>query len=150
MNLAAGEGGNLDTVSAGLVATINGFHGSFDEAGYYADVFAAACNNSALDVDSLSHAMSVAAPIFSSAGYTVNDAALYIGIMANNGIDADKAANSLKTGLARLVSPAKEGAEMIGRNRSISWKTIMSAVRKRILCTPLPTYITRKYIDVKY
>ena len=111
MNLAAGEGGNLDTVSGGLVATINGFHGSFDEAGHYADVFAAACNNSALDVDSLSHAMSVAAPIFSSAGYSVNDAALYMGIMANNGIDADKAANSLKTGLARLISPAKEGAE---------------------------------------
>ena len=150
MNLAAGEGGNLDTVSGGLVATINGFHGSFSEAEHYADVFASACNNSALDVDSLSHAMSVAAPIFSSAGYTVNDAALYIGIMANNGIDADTAANSLKTGLARLVSPAKEGTEMIGRNRSISWKTIMSAVRKRILCTPLPTYITRKYIDVKY
>lgn len=115
MNLAAGEGGNLDTVSGGLVATINGFHGSFDEAGHYADVFAAACNNSALDVDSLSHAMSVAAPIFSSAGYTVNDAALYMGIMANNGIDADKAANSLKTGLARLVSPAKEGAEMMDK-----------------------------------
>ena len=111
MNLAAGEGGSLDTVSAGLVATINGFHGSFEDAGHYADVFAAACNNSALDVDSLSHAMSVAAPIFSSAGYTVNDAALYMGVMANNGIDADKAANSLKTGLARLVSPAKEGAE---------------------------------------
>lgn len=111
MNLAAGEGGNLDTVSAGLVATINGFHGSFDEAGNYADIFASACNNSALDVDSLSNAMSVAAPIFSSAGYKVNDAALYMGIMANNGIDADKAANSLKTGIARLVSPAKEGAE---------------------------------------
>ncbi|MBQ3702218.1 MAG: phage tail tape measure protein [Oscillospiraceae bacterium] len=111
MNLAAGEGGNLDTVSAGLVATINGFHGSFNEAGYYADVFAAACNNSALDVDSLSGAMSVAAPIFAAAGYTVNDAALYMGVMANNGIEADKAANSLKTGLARLVAPAKEGAE---------------------------------------
>lgn len=111
MNLAAGEGGNLDAVSAGLVATINGFHGSFKDAGKYADVFAAACNNSALDVDSLSHAMSVAAPIFASAGYSVNDAALYMGVMANNGIDADKAANSLKTGIARLVSPAKEGAE---------------------------------------
>ena len=115
MNLAAGEGGNLDTVSGGLVATINGFHGSFEDAGHYADVFAAACNNSALDVDSLSHAMSVAAPIFSSAGYTVNDAALYMGVMANNGIDADKAANSLKTGLARLVAPAKEGAEMMDK-----------------------------------
>lgn len=111
MNLAAGEGGNLDTVSGGLVATINGFHGSFDEAGHYADVFASACNNSALDVDSLSHSMSVAAPIFSTAGYSVEDAALYLGVMADNGIDADKAANSLKTGLARLVDPAKAGAQ---------------------------------------
>lgn len=115
MALAAGEGGELDTVSAGLVATINGFHGSFEDASKYADVFANACNNSALDVDSLSKAMSVAAPIFSSAGYSVNDAALYMGVMANNGIEADKAANSLKTGLARLVSPAKEGAEMMDK-----------------------------------
>ena len=115
MNLAAGEGGELDTVSAGLVATINGFHGSFDQAAQYADVFANACNNSALDVNSLSSAMSVAAPIFSAAGYTVNDAALYLGVMANNGIEADKAANSLKTGLARLVSPAKEGAQMMAQ-----------------------------------
>ena len=111
MNLAAGEGGDLNTVSAGLIATINGFHGSFDEAARYADVFANACNNSALDVDSLSGAMSVAAPIFSAAGYSVEDAALYMGVMANNGIDADKAANSLKTGMARLISPAKQGAE---------------------------------------
>ena len=113
MNLAAGEGGNLDTVSAGLVATINGFHGSFNDAGKYADVFAAACNNSALDVDTLSNSMSVAAPVFSAAGYAVNDAALYLGVMANAGIDADKAANSLKTGIARLVDPPKAAAEAL-------------------------------------
>ena len=111
MNLAAGEGGNLDTVSAGLVATINGFHDSFENTAHYADVFAAACNNSALDVDSLSNAMSVAAPIFATAGYKIEDAALYMGVMANNGIDANVAANALKTGFARLVSPAKQGAE---------------------------------------
>ena len=103
MNLAAGEGGNLDTVSAGLVATINGFGGSFDDAAAYADVFANACNNSALDIDSLASSMSVAAPIFSAAGYSVNDAALYMGVMANKGIEASVAANSLKTGFARLV-----------------------------------------------
>ena len=113
MNLAAGEGGDLDTVSAGLVATINGFAGSFDEAATYADVFAAACNNSALDVNSLSESMSVAAPIFAAAGYKVKDAALYMGVMANAGIDANTAANALKTGFARLVSPAKEGAKML-------------------------------------
>lgn len=110
MNLAAGEGGNLDTVSAGLVATINSFGDPFEKAGEYADTFANACNNSALDIDSLSDSMSIAAPIFSAAGYNVKDAALYMGVMANAGIDANKAATSLKTGLARLVSPAKSGA----------------------------------------
>lgn len=110
MNLAAGEGGNLDTVSAGLVATINGFGDSFDNAANYADIFANACNNSALDVDSLSSSMSVAAPIFAAAGYSVNDAALYMGVMANAGIEASVAANALKTGMARLVSPSKDAA----------------------------------------
>ena len=98
MNLAAGEGGNLDTVSAGLVATINGFGDSFDQTAHYADVFANACNNSALDIDSLSSSMSIAAPIFAAAGYSVNDASLYIGVMANAGIEASEAANALKTG----------------------------------------------------
>ena len=46
MNLAAGEAGDLDTVSAGLVATINGFGDTFDKAETYADIFAAACNSS--------------------------------------------------------------------------------------------------------
>lgn len=109
MNLAAGEGGNLDTVSAGLVATINGFQGSFEEAGAYADVFANACNNSALDVDSLASSMSTAAPVFAAAGYSVNDAALYMGVMANNGIEASEAANALKSGFARLLPDAKGG-----------------------------------------
>lgn len=113
MNLAAGEGGNLDTVSAGLVATINGFGDSFNNTTHYADVFASACNNSALDIDSLSDAMSIAAPIFKTAGYSVDDAALYMGVMANNGIEASEAANSLKTGFARLVAPADQGAKMM-------------------------------------
>lgn len=111
MNLAAGEGGDLETVSAGLVGTINGFHGSFDDAAIYADVFANACNNSALDVNSLSDAMGIASPIFSTLGYNVKDAALYMGIMANANIDADTSANSLKTGFARLISPSKEAAD---------------------------------------
>ena len=115
MNLAAGEGGDLDIVSAGLVATINGFGDSFDNAEHYADIFANACNNSALDVNGLSDAMSTAAPIFNAAGYTVQDAALYMGVMANAGIDASEAANSLKTGMARLISPAKQGASWMER-----------------------------------
>lgn len=109
MNAAAGEGGDLNTVANGLVSTIRGFGGTFDQTTRYADVFAAACNNSQLDINSLSEAMSIAAPIFHAAGYEIEDASLYMGIMANNGIEASIAANSLKTGFAKLVSPAKEG-----------------------------------------
>lgn len=111
MNLAAGEGGNLDVVSAGLTATINGFGDSFKNSEHYADVFAAACNNSALDVDGLASSMNVAAPVFSAAGKSVEDAALYMGVMANAGYDAGTAANSLKTGMARLAKPAKEASD---------------------------------------
>lgn len=115
MNLAAGEGGDLDTVSAGLVATLNGFGDTFDNAATYADVFANACNNSALDVNSLSESMSIAAPVFSAAGYTVEDAALYMGIMANAGIEASEGANALKTGLSRLISPTKDAQGWINK-----------------------------------
>ena len=111
MNLAAGEAGDLDVVSSGLVATINGFGDTFEQAEHYADVFAAACNNSALDVNGLSESMSVAAPIFRTAGKDVEDAALYLGVMANAGIEANVAANSLKTGMARLAQPTKQAKE---------------------------------------
>lgn len=115
MNAAAGEGGDLNTVANGLVSTIRGFGGTFDQTTRYADVFAAACNNSQLDINSLSEAMSIAAPIFHAAGYGIEDASLYMGIMANNGIEASVAANSLKTGFAKLVSPAKEGQVWLDR-----------------------------------
>ena len=124
MNLAAGEGGKLDTVSAGLVGTINGFRDSFDNTSHYADVFAAACNNSALDIDGLSNSMGVAAPIFRTAGKEVEDAALYMGVMANANIDANTSANALKTGLMRLADPAKgarDAMEKYGISASAVW-----------------------------
>lgn len=111
MNLAAGEGGDLDTVSAGLVATINAFNGSFEETGRYADIFAAACNNSALDVNSLSENIASAGLVFSSAGYDVKDLALYMGIMADNSVGANEAATAIASSFARLVKPSKEAAE---------------------------------------
>ncbi|MDE7098037.1 MAG: phage tail tape measure protein [Ruminococcus sp.] len=110
MNLAAGEGGELDTVSAGLVATMNSFHASFYEAETYANTFAAACNNSALDINSLCDSMSVAGPIFSAAGYGLKDTAWAMGLIGDAGLEAEVSANSLKTGLARLATATSENA----------------------------------------
>lgn len=111
MNLAAAQAGDLDTVSNNLVGTIMAFGDSFDNAEKYADVFANACNNSKLEINSLTDAMGVAAPVFHAAGYEVKDAALYMGVMANANIDASTAANALKTGMARLISPTKQAAD---------------------------------------
>ena len=119
MNLAAGEGGNLDTVSAGLMATMNSFDAGAEEAAGYANVFAQACNNSALDVDSLSSAMSIAAPIFKASGGSLEDATIAMGTMANAGVDANKAATSLKTGIARLASPT-DSAAIVMKNLGIN------------------------------
>ena len=124
MNLAAGEGGDLDTVSGNLVGTINGFGDTFDKAEHYTDVFAAACNNSMLEINSLTNSMGVAAPVFKTAGKSVEDAALYLGIMADNNIDAEKAANALKTGIARLAAPTKpaiEAMEKYGMTMDAVW-----------------------------
>lgn len=115
MNLAAGEGGNLDTVSAGLMATMNSFEASAEEAAGYANIFAQACNNSALDVDSLANSMSIAAPIFKASGGTLEDATIAMGTMANAGIDANKAATSLKTGIAKLAAPTDAAASVMTR-----------------------------------
>lgn len=111
MNLAAAQAGDLDTVSNNLVGTIMAFGDSFDNAEKYADVFANACNNSKLEINSLTEAMGVAAPVFHAAGYEVKDAALYMGVMANANIDASTAANALKTGMARLISPTQQAAD---------------------------------------
>ena len=103
MNLAAGEGGNLDTVSAGLTATINGFGDSFENAGHYSDVFAAACNNSALDVDGLASSMNVAAPVFSAAGKSVEDAALYMGVTGP--VNRDRRRGPYSIGDVQILTP---------------------------------------------
>lgn len=110
MNLAAGEGGDLNTVSAGLVGTIRAFGGSMDEAAHYADVFANGCNNSSLDVNSLSENIADAGNVFRTAGYSVEDLTLYMGIMANRTIPANEAATALSSSFARLVKPPKEAA----------------------------------------
>lgn len=115
MNLAAGAGGDLQTVSSGLMATMNSFGADAREASKYADVFANACSGSALDVNSLSNAMSIAGPIFKTGGLGVKDAALAMGLMANKGVEAGVGANALKTGMARLASPAKEAAAWMER-----------------------------------
>ena len=116
MNLAAAQAGDLNTVSSNLVGTMLAFgETNFGNASRYADIFANACNNSKLEINSMTEAMGIAAPVFNAAGYEVKDAALYMGVMANANIDASTAANALKTGMARLVAPTAEASAWMNK-----------------------------------
>lgn len=58
-----------------------------------------------------------AAPIAGALGYSVEDTAVAIGLMANAGIKGSQAGTTLRSGLTRLASPTKEvinGMSMLG------------------------------------
>lgn len=54
--------------------------------------------------------MSTAGPIVQSVGWTMSDLAAITDVFGDAGISGSEGATALKTGLARLSSPAKDGA----------------------------------------
>lgn len=115
MNLAAGTATDLDSVTSGLGNTLKAFGASSEEATHYADMFAQAQAQANTDVQGLFDAMSVAGPIAQTVGWQFEDIGALIGVFGDASIGATEGATALKTGLARLASPAKAGAEAMER-----------------------------------
>ena len=111
MDLAAGTGTDLSTVTAGLGNAMKMFGADSSEAANYADVLAKAQAQANTDTTQLFEAMSVAGPICKTVGWNIKDLATITDVFGNAGISGSEGANALKTGLARLASPAKSGAE---------------------------------------
>ncbi len=114
-SLAAGTGTELADVTAGLAGAIKGFGANTEEATKYADVFQKAQAQAMTTTQDLFNAMSKAAPIFSSAGWNIRDLAAATGVLGDANIEGSEAGTALKTGIARLSAPAKEGAKWIER-----------------------------------
>lgn len=110
MNLAAGTATDLSTVTSGLGNTMKMFSINTKDASATADIFAKAQAAANTTTGDLLDAMSVAGPIASSVGWKVQDLSTVIASLGNSGISGSEAANGLKTGLARLASPAKDAA----------------------------------------
>ena len=111
MSLAAGTGTDLSSVTAGLGNALKMFGADSNEAAGYADVLAKAQAQANTDTTQLFEAMSVAGPICKTVGWDIKDLATITDVFGNAGISGSEGANALKTGLARLASPAKSGAE---------------------------------------
>lgn len=109
-NLAAGTATELDTVTAGLSAAMKAFGADSEEASTYADVFAKAQSQAATTVTDLFDATAKASSVFKTAGWNIKDLATATGVLGDAAISGSEGGTALKTGIARLASPAKAGA----------------------------------------
>src|SRR5690606_11283684 len=83
------------------------------KAGHFADILAAASSNANTNVGMLGESFKYVAPVFGSLGYSAEDAALALGLMANAGIKASQAGTSLRGALTRMVKPSKDAAGLM-------------------------------------
>lgn len=120
MNLAAASGENLastsDIVTDAMTAfglsaegttkiVKDGFTKEVANATHFADVLAAASSNSNTNVSMLGESFKYAAPVAGALGYSVEDTAVALGLMANSGIKASQGGTALRTMLTNLAKP---------------------------------------------
>lgn len=81
----------------------------------FSDIFAATMSNSNTTIEMMGETMKYAGTIAGTLGYSMEDVALAIGLMANNGTKASEAGTALRAMMTRLASPPKETAEAFAR-----------------------------------
>lgn len=119
MALASGTATDLSEVTGGLGNALKMFGAESNEASRYADILARAQASANTTTSDLFEAMSEAGPVVNSVGWSISDLSTITGIFGNAGISGAEGANALKTGIARLASPAKDGSvwmEKLGVN----------------------------------
>lgn len=109
MALAAGTETELAIVTAGLGDTLKVFASQGMTAQETVDVLAKASAQADTDVTKLFDAMGNASSIFKTAGWSVKDLAAYTDVMGDEFTSGAEAANSMKTGLARLIDVPTKG-----------------------------------------
>lgn len=105
MNLAAASGESLGTVSDIVTDSMTAFGYSADKAGHFADVLAMASNKSNTNVSMLGESFKYVAPVAGAMGYSVEDTAVALGLMANSGIKASQSGTALRTLITNMAKP---------------------------------------------
>lgn len=102
MNLAAASGTDLATASDIVTDALTGMGYAAEDAGKLADVMAAASSNANTNVELMGGTFKYAAPIVGALGYSMEDTAVAIGLMANAGIKGEQAGTALRSIMTRL------------------------------------------------
>lgn len=105
MMLAAASGENLGTVSDIVTDALTAFGMQASEAGDFADLLANTSSKANTNVSMLGESFKYVAPLFGSLGYSAEDAALALGLMANAGIKGSQAGTTLRSAVTNLANP---------------------------------------------
>lgn len=108
MKLAAASGEELGLVSDIVTDSMTAFGLKADQAGHFADVLAMASSGSNTNVAMLGESFKYVAPLAGALGYSAEDTAVALGLMANAGIKSSQAGTSLRSALSRLAKPTDQ------------------------------------------
>lgn len=106
MNLAAASGEDLATTSDIVTDALTAFGMSSSESGRFADVLAKTSARANTNVGLMGETFQYVAPVAGALGYSVEDTAVAIGLMANSGIKASNAGTALRGLLTNLAKPS--------------------------------------------
>ena len=114
MNLAAASGEDLATTSDIVTDALTAFGLSAADSGHFADILAAASSNANTNVSMRGDTLEYCAPIAGALGFSAEDTAEAIGLMANAGIKSSQAGTALRTIMNNLAGEVKISGQAIG------------------------------------
>lgn len=114
MNLAAASGEDLATTSDIVTDALTAFGLSAADSGHFADILAAASSNANTNVSMMGETFKYCAPIAGALGFSAEDTAEAIGLMANAGIKSSQAGTALRTIMNNLAGEVKISGQAIG------------------------------------
>ena len=114
MNLAAASGEDLATTSDIVTDALTAFGLTAKDSGHFADILAAASSNANTNVSMMGETFKYCAPIAGALGFSAEDTAEAIGLMANAGIKGSQAGTSLRTIMNNLSGEVKICGSAIG------------------------------------
>ena len=114
MNLAAASGEDLATTSDIVTDALTAFGLTAQDSGHFADVLAAASSNANTNVSMLGESFKYCAPIAGALGFSCEDTAEALGLMANAGIKSTQSGTSMRSIMTALSGDVKFCSESFG------------------------------------
>lgn len=113
MSLAAADGLDLATTSDIVTDALTAFGLSAKDSGHFADVLAKASSSANTNVSMLGESFKYVAPVAGALGYSAEDTAIALGLMANAGIKGSQGGTALRASLSRLIKPTDDAAALM-------------------------------------